>query len=125
MRYLLDTHAFLWWIHDFEKLSTDALKIIQDNKNSIFISSVTSWEIMIKKSLGKILFDIDVHDALARNNFVELPITISHTLGLGELPPHHFDPFDRLLIAQTKIENLKLVTRDENILKYDINILKC
>jgi PIN domain nuclease of toxin-antitoxin system len=86
----------------------------------VFVSAATAWEISIKKALGKLQAPDDLDEALVANAFQPLNITISHALLAGQLPPHHDDPFDRLLIAQTKIEGLTLITRDKKQMLYDI-----
>jgi PIN domain nuclease of toxin-antitoxin system len=84
------------------------------------VSAATAWEITIKRALGKIDAPDNLDEELARHRFQSLPITISHALAVGELPRHHNDPFDRILVAQSKVEDLTLVTRDENVKMYDV-----
>ena len=95
-------------------------QIIADRTNIVFVSAATAWEISIKKALGKLDGPDDFEAALLANNFQTLPITVPHALLAGALPPHHDDPFDRLLIAQSKIEELTLVTRDKKQTLYDV-----
>src|SRR5687768_7528798 len=100
MRVLLDTQVFLWAIADSPRLSRTARGLIIDAVE-VFVSAASVWEIAIKAARGRI--DVDprvVAGAIAESGFVELPITVSHALGVEQLPPHHADPFDRLLIAQ-------------------------
>ncbi len=120
MKLLLDTHILLWWLEDSPSLSKKIAQIISDRKNLVFVSAATAWEISIKQALGKIEAPDDLEAALLANGFQALPIAISHALLAGQLPPHHNDPFDRLLVAQAKIEELVLVTRDQKQILYDV-----
>ena len=124
MNLLLDTHVVLWWYENPKNLSQTARKEIGDTANEIYISSVFFWECTIKSMMGKLVLP---EDFLQRTSidFSELAITSRHACGIRDLPLIHNDPFDRLLMAQAKIENFSLVTRDKEILKYpDIKILK-
>jgi len=121
MKLLLDTHILIWWLDPaISKLSKAAHAAISDSQNLVFVSAATAWEITIKKALGKLDAPDNLEEELAKHRFQPLPITISHALAVGELPRHHNDPFDRILVAQAKVEDLTLVTRDENLTKYDI-----
>lgn len=120
MSLLLDTHALLWWLDDNPTLTSEARESISDAHRTVYVSAVTAWEISLKKALGKLEAPDDLAAALSANAFQELPITIAHANAAGQLPNHHSDPFDRMLVAQAMIENLTLVTRDENIPKYRI-----
>jgi len=105
-------------------LSKIAREKVCDENNIIMVSAVSTWEIIIKKSLGKLEVPGDLEPALVKSRFMFLPIHISHTLAVESLPFIHADPFDRLLIAQCKVEGLTLITHDKNIMKYDdISIL--
>lgn len=123
MKLLLDTHVLLWWLSDDATLSKKASAAIKDSSNLIFVSAATAWEISIKKSLGKLKAPDNLEEILEANNFQTLSITISHALLAGQLPFHHDDPFDRLLIAQSKIEELALVTRDKKQMLYGIQTI--
>lgn len=120
MKLLLDTHVLLWWLGDSPSLSTKAAQLIADKENLVLVSAATAWEISIKKALGKLEGPADFEEALLASNFKPLSITIPHALLAGELPPHHDDPFDRLLVAQSKIEGLTLVTSDKKQMLYDV-----
>ncbi|MCL2358066.1 MAG: type II toxin-antitoxin system VapC family toxin [Defluviitaleaceae bacterium] len=124
MKYLLDTHAFLWYFWDSAELSACASNIIEDGNVQKYISIASLWEFAIKYSMRKLSFDGGVThlwEMLSQNGFVILPITRSHLeLLISELPFHHRDPFDRLIIATAKAEDLTIVTIDENIQKYDV-----
>ena len=115
MTLLLDTHVFLWWLDDPLLLSKAARKAISDGKNTVYVSAAVAWEIAIKRALGKLDAPDDLEAVMTANRFQPLPVTIPHALAVGSLPPHHRDPFDRLLIAQARHEGLKLVSRDRCI----------
>ncbi|KKT35231.1 MAG: PilT protein domain protein [Parcubacteria group bacterium GW2011_GWA2_44_12] len=123
MNLLLDTHALLWWLSDPSLLSAQAHDAISEFRAVIYVSAASAWEIAIKKSMGKLEMPDDIQEILRTEGFLELPITITHALAAGALPGYHADPFDRLLIAQAITENLMLLTRDENIKKYDVRVL--
>lgn len=127
MRYLADTVVFLWMIFQPEKIAKGALEIIENGKNTIYLSAVSSWEIAIKFSLGKLEFRQDpkalLTEMMARMGVESLPITHQHALETARLPFHHKDPFDRLLIAQAGIEKLPVVTPDAVFKKYGIDVV--
>lgn len=124
MNLLLDTHALLWWLDDSPTLSKKAREFISDGGNMVFVSAVVIWEIRIKQSLGKLEIPSVFRDALKNQAFEMLPITDEHAHLIEELPPHHRDPFDRMLIAQAKYEGLTLVTRDKIFMKYNVPIIR-
>jgi PIN domain nuclease of toxin-antitoxin system len=107
---LLDTHALLWWLADDAQLPTSARRAIR-NEAAVHVSAGTVWEIAIKRALGKLDIADGWYQATFRD-FTELPITEEHARRAGELPPHHRDPFDRMLIAQALTEGLTVVTAD-------------
>jgi PIN domain nuclease of toxin-antitoxin system len=119
----LDTHVFLWWLDDPRKLSKAARKAIGDGKNTVYISAVVVWEIVIKRALGKLDAPDDLEAAMAANRFLALPITIPHVVAVRALPDHHRDPFDRLLIAQASHEGFRLVSRDQQIARYGVSLI--
>jgi PIN domain nuclease of toxin-antitoxin system len=122
--YLLDTCILLWAIEgNTEKLGKRLHSHILDENNAIFVSVVSLWEIVIKSSLGKLKIPDDLIQQIKNNNFTWLNVEVSHVLELGKLPPIHQDPFDRLLIAQARASNLKFMTIDQNIIKYDLSFL--
>ena len=123
MKLLLDTHVLLWWLNDDDTLSKKAYAAIKDSSNLIFVSAATAWEISIKKSLGKLKAPDNLEEILETNNFQTLSITIPHASLAGQLPFHHDDPFDRLLIAQSQIEDFTLVTRDKKQMLYGIKTI--
>jgi len=123
--YLLDTHTLLWFASNSENLSKLSMSIISDTSNHISISYVSIWEIAIKKKIGKLDFDMSLElfcKNITNNNFIWLPIQKKHIFETFELPLYHRDPFDRLLIAQAKTENLILITKDQNFTKYPIEL---
>ena len=124
MNLLLDTHVLLWWLEDNPVLSEKARGAIARGRNVVFVSAATAWEIAIKKRLGKLQAPDNLEEVIAANRFEPLPISIAHALAVAELPQHHRDPFDRMLVAQAKAENLTLVTRDELITECDIPLLQ-
>ena len=125
MRLLLDTHAFLWWRMG-ARMSAAARAALQDPANDVFVSGAVAWEIVVKRALGKLDFPGGVRAAVADEGFVELPIDVAHVDELGALPDLHRDPFDRVLVAQARVESLTLVTRDPQILRYDgFGALRC
>jgi len=120
---LLDTHVLLWWLADSPRLSTQVRVLIRDPKLAVWVSAASVWEIAIKKSLGKLDAPDDLSGAIAAYNFHPLPIEMSHALAAGALPRLHEDPFDRMLVAQAKIENLTLVTADQRLAAYEASVL--
>jgi len=127
VRLLLDTHIFLWATSKPERLPPGVRRPIEDLKNEIFVSSVVSWEIALEHARGKLSLPMSpgayVPSRIKMLGFTELPITIAHTLAVSDLPPHHLDPFDRLLIAQAQVEGLTLATIDTQIKKYPVTTL--
>lgn len=129
MRVLLDTHCWLWWISAPEHLNEEALEAIRFGDNDIYLSAASSWEIAIKAALGKIVQpgrpSPFIPDRLARDGILPLPIQHTHALQVAELPPHHRDPFDRMLVAKAQVENLVLFTAVRLLEKYNVRILFC
>jgi len=123
MKILLDTHILLWWLMNDATLSSDTRLFIENPKNVIFVSAVSAWEIAIKKAIGKLQAPDDFDKAIEVSHFHPLSITILHTVGITSLPPHHHDPFDRMLISQSKVEGCTLITRDGRMGKYDVPII--
>lgn len=123
MNLLLDTHILLWWLDNNEKLPEKYLKVISNSNNICFISSATIWEISIKSALGKLEIPDNFTDILQDEGFSELPVSWKHAAMVRQLPFHHKDPFDRLIIAQTIVEDFTLLTVDKIIPQYCIKIL--
>jgi len=122
VRLLLDTHALLWWLAD-EGMTTEARDAIADPANIVAVSAASAWEISIKKALGKLAAPDDLEQQVQTGGFLPLPITIAHGVAAGQLPHHHEDPFDRMLIAQAHIEGLTIVTRDKRFDAYGVALL--
>lgn len=127
MRFLLDTHCFLWWLTHPERLSSEAVGIIADRNNEILVSVASSWEIAIKYSLGKLPLPSPpeqyIPSCLHRCGFGTLHIEHVHALRSAALPMHHRDPFDRLLIAQGQIEKTSIITVDRKFASYKVKIV--
>lgn len=121
---LLDTHTFLWFILDDPQLSPKADQLISDPNNTIAISPVTYWEIAIKISIGKYSlpepYEIFMDREISINDFKILPIQPKHTAVLIDLPFHHKDPFDRLLIAQASVEKIPIISNDQIFDQYPV-----
>jgi PIN domain nuclease of toxin-antitoxin system len=123
-RFLMDTHAFLWWLSDDRRLKASAREVIADPSALIHISAATIWEIAIKARLGKVRVATKrVDEEIALNHFSELPISARHARVAGGLPLHHDDPFDRMLIAQAQLENLTIITHDQEFSAYKVAVL--
>ena len=127
MKVLLDTHTFLWWITDDNRLSSSAREIITNGDNELFLSAVTGWEIAIKAQLGRIKLPKEPHSFIAEqlslNSIQSLPVHMSHALHIYSLPNHHRDPFDRMIIAQAQLEDFPILTMDSQIAKYQIKVI--
>lgn len=123
MRLSLDTHIVIWWFENPEQLKESVIALIEDSANDVYVSSAVLWEISIKSAMGKLRLPANFI-SLLKKDFIELPILWKHTIELENLERLHQDPFDRLLIAQSKSENLTFVTKDKNILKYSFNVIK-
>ena len=124
MKLLLDSHAFLWWLNEDPKLSAEARQAVADPNSVVHVSAATIWELAIKSALGKLDLDgADLAQEIEANDFVELPMTARHSLAAAGLPRHHDDPFDRMLIAQARIEGLTILTRDPAFRDYGIALL--
>ena len=122
MRLLLDTHALLWWLAD-DGLTPQAQDAIADPANLVVVSAASAWEISIKKALGKLAAPDDLEQQVRDGGFSPLPISIAHGVAAGQLPHHHEDPFDRMLIAQALAEGLTIVTRDKRFGDYGVGLL--
>jgi len=123
MRFLLDTHILLWWLGNNRRLGPGVRIVIADPQNFIFVSAASIWEISIKKSLGKLSTPDNLLTVLKQNNFQLLSITAEHGLAIADLPEHHKDPFDRMLIVQAQMEGLTLISQDSKFNQYDVILL--
>ena len=117
MRLLLDTHAFLWWLAGDEALSANARNSISDERNDVFVSAASAWEIATKHRIGKLpaagAFVADLEATIASQGFIGLAISMGHGRTAGGLPGPHRDPFDRMLVAQAMIEGLVIVSNEK------------
>lgn len=123
MKVLVDTQALFWWYSEPAKLSKRASSTINDSENTVLISAATAWELSIKSALGKLhalQFVMDFSRYVEEEGFVELPIAIPHAIRAGLLPPHHKDPFDRLLVAQAQELSIPVLSSDRGLDEYDV-----
>ncbi len=127
MKVLLDTHCWLWWHSQPEYLNDRSHRLISDSRNVVYLSAVSSWEIAIKCSLGKLELPEPpleyVISRLAAQEITPLPIEHIHALRVATLPPIHRDPFDRLLVAQALVEKLPILTADPQLARYGARIV--
>lgn len=124
MRLLLDTHALLWALATPAKLPAPTARALRDPANAVLVSAASAWEIAIKVGLGKLSADVDeVVRTSLEVGFEELAITLAHAARVRSLPPHHRDPFDRMLVAQAVEEGLTVVTRDAVLGRYGVSTL--
>lgn len=125
MRILLDTNVLLWWLGDEgAPLSAKAAKIIESDENEIYFSAVNVWEVAIKKGLGRIDIDMsEFEQKLAKTGFESLSVTLPHAFEVERLPNHHKDPFDRMLVAQSRVEPMRLLTHDQVLVQYGNHII--
>lgn len=124
MSYLLDTNIFLWWLSGDRRLEERVKKVIAVPDNLVYVSVVSAWEISIKHKIGKLPLKTSVKRCFEISNFQALDLKLEHIFQLDGLPFLHKDPFDRLLIAQSMVENLSLITSDEKIWKYNVSVIK-
>jgi PIN domain nuclease of toxin-antitoxin system len=127
MKAILDTHIFLWWNMDDPQLAPSIREVISDGHNELFLSAASAWEISIKAGRGRLILPASpqkyVTDRLVLHGVQPLPISLSHALCVYNLPDHHRDPFDRLLVAQGQAENMPILTADPMIAKYDVKTI--
>ncbi len=122
MTLLLDTHVFLWWRADDRRLGRAARTAIVE-ADVVFVSAATAWEAAIKAALGRLRYPDTIEAGVEASGFEKLPITLAHAELAARLPPHHADPFDRMLVAQAKAEGLTLVTHDRTFAAYEFSIV--
>jgi PIN domain nuclease of toxin-antitoxin system len=126
LRVLLDTHSWLWMVGDSGRLADSSRGLLRDPSNDLFLSAASAWEMAIKYAAGKLRLPQPpaalITQWMAEVRMGALPILHAHALRAGELPPHHRDPFDRLLIAQAQIEGLTVLTADREFGKYDVPV---
>jgi PIN domain nuclease of toxin-antitoxin system len=124
---LLDTHTFLWWLDENQKLSPRARAVVTDPANKVLVSAASAWEIATKARLGKLPgaeeIAADVQGRIASQGFVSLDIDLRHAQRAGFLPGAHRDPFDRMLVAQAQIEDVPLVSRDPAFRRFEVRVI--
>lgn len=126
MRYLIDTHILIWLMLEPKKLSTRATAILKNINNTLYISKISLWEIAIKTKIGKLDIKIEfkeIFNILKKHDLILMSLENEHIIQTLNLPMHHRDPFDRMLIAQAQIENLTIITNDGSFVKYEVDIL--
>lgn len=123
MKLLLDTHTLIWMATDPGQLSEPAAAAITDPTLDVYVSAVSGWEISIKRARGRLRFpDVD-REMLRALRLIELPVTLRHTAEIATLADHHRDPFDRMLVAQARTDDLTIVTRDHVFAAYAVAVL--
>ncbi len=127
MKLLLDTHTFIWWDSEPGRLSQRALELCQSDSTSLLLSVASAWEMQIKQQLGKLRLRVPLRqliEAQQQTNGLEvLPVQVDHVFTLEDLPLHHKDPFDRLLIAQALAEDLILLSVDPVFARYPVQVV--
>jgi PIN domain nuclease of toxin-antitoxin system len=127
LRALLDTHTFIWLNNEPERITARVRGLVEDGTNLVFLSAVAAWEISVKNAKGHLDLPLPAEDyvftRIEREGLEPLAIELNHALRVGDLPPIHKDPFDRLLIAQSQLEDLPILTNDRNIARYDVEII--
>lgn len=127
MKLLLDTHTFMWWDSDPNQIPSATLDRLKQPENEVLVSLVSLWEIQIKTQLGKLALRAALADIVSQqqadNDIRLLPISLPHILELDKLPYYHKDPFDRLLIAQSRVESSSIVSRDTAFRNYDCYVI--
>ena len=127
MKYLLDTHVFIWMDSDPSQLSSTVEVILKNKQHEVYLSVVSVWEIQIKTQIGKLMLSASadklIQEQQQNNELQILPINLAHALKIGELPLHHKDPFDRLLVAQAIVEGYILITKESLLSQYPVNVI--
>jgi PIN domain nuclease of toxin-antitoxin system len=127
VKVLIDTHAFLWWDVDDGRLSERARSVLRDGANDVLISAASVWEVAIKAAKGRLDLPGDLHayvaDRLRRYRWTALAIDERHAVRAAGLPMIHADPFDRMLVAQSQVEGIPLVSSDPAITRYDVETI--
>ena len=122
MNLLLDTHVLIWW-DEGRRIAVEARRAIE-GADTVYVSAASAWEVAIKTALGRLRPTRTVEEAAFDSGFLELPVTFRHAERLTGLPPHHRDPFDRMLVAQAAVEELALVTRDRVFARYGVALVE-
>ena len=118
MRYLLDTHVVLWWYLDSSQLKKGHRRLIADGGNEIYVSAAVIWEIEVKRRNRKLDCPPDMKERIKADGFRILPITAEHLVPLRTIPPIHNDPFDRIMVCQSMVEQIPLISYDKNVNAY-------
>jgi PIN domain nuclease of toxin-antitoxin system len=124
VRVLVDTHVLLWMLQDPNHIAPEAAEVLKAEDTAIVVSVVSIWEIAIKRAAGKLNVPEDLPDRLRRLGHETLGLNADHAWRAGALPPHHRDPFDRALVAQALVEDLPLITHDQNLFAYEARIIR-
>jgi PIN domain nuclease of toxin-antitoxin system len=122
VRVLVDSHVALWWLDDSTEMGPQCRELIEQ-ADETFFSAVTPWELGIKQALGKLTMPEGLVEVLEAGGFLSLPISVDHAERAPTLPPHHGDPFDRMLVAQAQLEALVLLTADRDIGRYEVELV--
>jgi PIN domain nuclease of toxin-antitoxin system len=123
VKLLLDTHAALWFLSGDERLGDDARRQLTDDTNRVLLSAAVVWEIAVKRALGKLSVPDEYLTLLLDAGVQPLPVNLEHAAGVEQLPPHHRDPFDRMLVSQARVEGAALVSRDEAMRPYGVALV--
>jgi PIN domain nuclease of toxin-antitoxin system len=123
VKLLLDTHAALWFLSGDDRLGESARRHLTDDTNRVLLSAAVVWEVAIKRSLGKLAVPAEYLSLLLDAGVQPLAVSVAHAAAVEQLPPHHRDPFDRMLVAQAGIEGAALVSRDDALQPYDVTLI--
>jgi len=127
VRLLLDTHVWLWWMLDSPRLSDATRRLVLDPEATVYFSAASAWEIAIKYAIGKLTLPAPpstyIPSRAEGGDFRMIDIRVEHALAVGNLPRHHDDPFDRLLVAQSIVEGFRLITADRRLSMYDVDLV--
>jgi len=123
VKLLLDTHAALWFLSGDERLGEGAKRHLLDETNRVLLSAAVVWEVTLKRSLGKLAVPDEYLALLLGAGVQALPVSLAHAAAIAELPWHHRDPFDRMLVAQAAIEQAALVSRDDELRAYGVTLV--
>ena len=123
MKLLLDTHAALWLLSGDERLGEDAKRQLTDDTNLVLLSAAVVWEVAIKRALGKLTVPDEYLSLLLDAGVQPLPVNVEHAAAVEQLPPHHRDPFDRMLVSQARVEGAALVSGDAALRPYDVPLV--